>query len=595
LTHLARTAAAAPSGQPVTLISLPDVPSTLGFSADGTRAYIAHTTPGGLMSVLDMATHTLGAVTGLNNYPYGIAVAANGPRVYVGQGGGETLYVLDTTTTTVLTEASVGSQPGLMAVTPITAAVTAHSVSGVFGGQVDLSATLTVDGSPVTGRMIAFSLHGVEVGSAVTESDGTATLRDVALDTLTAGSYPDDIWAEFIGDGYYFPATATGSLSIARATPVITWATPTEVIDGTVLGAAQLNAATTIAGTFAYTPAAGSVLRAGAQRLDTLFTPVDLLNYTTASASVTMLVAPPIAVQVTTPNGGEKVFLNTPYYVRWTATGGVGGGPSSFDVAFSVDGGGTFFPISGCQNVPGTLRTCTWNSPNPPTSKGRIRVAARDIAGNVASAISAADFKITEFPFIQINSPGFHVPWPIGSQQRIRWSHNLGLDALMKVELSTDDGGTWSVISASVASQGNGSGFYDWTVAHLPTLTARIRVSWLDGAVSGMSNEFYIELPGVTVTSPTAGATWNIDKTKQIKWNHSLPSNTPQFLEISRDLGATWQPIVDVNGKSVFPATGTKNTVEWKVSGPPVPYDAVIRVRVSEYGILKDSPYFTIK
>jgi YVTN family beta-propeller protein len=223
LTQLARTASVPPSGQPVTIVPLPDVPATIGFTADGTRAYIAHSTPGGVMSVLDTASHTLTAVIGLNNYPYGVGVAANGPRVYVGQGGGDTLYVVDTTTTTVMTHATVGSQPALMAITPIPVTLTAESVSGTYGGQIDLTATLTFDGNPVAGRRVSFFLRGTAVGSAVTLSDGTARLPDVALGPIVAGSFLDDIQARFNGDGYYLAANATGTLTVSRATPVITW------------------------------------------------------------------------------------------------------------------------------------------------------------------------------------------------------------------------------------------------------------------------------------------------------------------------------------------------------------------------------------
>ena len=43
-------------------------------------------------------------------------------------------------------------------------------------------------------------------------------------------------------------------------------------------------------GTFAYTPAAGTVLTAGTQTLTVTFTPTDTTDYTTASKSVTLTV-----------------------------------------------------------------------------------------------------------------------------------------------------------------------------------------------------------------------------------------------------------------------------------------------------------------
>ena len=77
-----------------------------------------------------------------------------------------------------------------------------------------------------------------------------------------------------------------------KATPVITWANPADIVYGTALGATQLNATTTVPGTFVYTPAAGTVLSAGAaQTLSVTFTPTDAANYTTATQAVAINVA----------------------------------------------------------------------------------------------------------------------------------------------------------------------------------------------------------------------------------------------------------------------------------------------------------------
>ena len=51
-----------------------------------------------------------------------------------------------------------------------------------------------------------------------------------------------------------------------KATPTITWSTPADITYGTALSATQLNATASVPGTFVYTPAAGTVLNAGAAR-----------------------------------------------------------------------------------------------------------------------------------------------------------------------------------------------------------------------------------------------------------------------------------------------------------------------------------------
>jgi hypothetical protein len=86
---------------------------------------------------------------------------------------------------------------------------------------------------------------------------------------------------------------ATQSIGVngsGQATPVISWSTPSPITYGTPLSAAQLNATSTVPGSFAYGPALGTVLTAGSQKLSLTFTPTNTANYTTASAIVNLAV-----------------------------------------------------------------------------------------------------------------------------------------------------------------------------------------------------------------------------------------------------------------------------------------------------------------
>ncbi len=68
------------------------------------------------------------------------------------------------------------------------------------------------------------------------------------------------------------------------STPTINWANPADIVYGTALGATQLDATATVSGTFAYTPAAGTILNAGNnQTLSATFTPTDTTDYSTVT------------------------------------------------------------------------------------------------------------------------------------------------------------------------------------------------------------------------------------------------------------------------------------------------------------------------
>jgi hypothetical protein len=97
------------------------------------------------------------------------------------------------------------------------------------------------------------------------------------------------------------PVSYSGSYTItfnkiALLTPLtqVTWNAPSAVTYGTALGAAQLNATANVPGTFAYSPASGTVPNAGVNKLTTIFTPFQTANSTNilATNSVNLTVSP---------------------------------------------------------------------------------------------------------------------------------------------------------------------------------------------------------------------------------------------------------------------------------------------------------------
>jgi len=105
------------------------------------------------------------------------------------------------------------------------------------------------------------------------------------------------------------------------ACPTLTWATPADLAFGSALCGAQLNAsatydATNVAGTFTYTPAAGTVLSAGSnQMLTVTFTPADTTDFLACSTSVTINVVnpPPLAAVMTVTR-----LAGLPLLIAWS-------------------------------------------------------------------------------------------------------------------------------------------------------------------------------------------------------------------------------------------------------------------------------------
>ena len=113
-----------------------------------------------------------------------------------------------------------------------------------------------------------------------------------------------------------------------KATPSITWATPAAITYGTALSATQLNATSTVGGTFAYNPVAGTVLGVGSQTLSTTFTPTNTTDYTTATATVQLAVNKAASSVTTWPTATSITYGQT--LVSSTLSGGVSTPAGSF-------------------------------------------------------------------------------------------------------------------------------------------------------------------------------------------------------------------------------------------------------------------------
>ncbi|HKN20231.1 MAG TPA: Ig-like domain repeat protein [Terracidiphilus sp.] len=125
---------------------------------------------------------------------------------------------------------------------------------------------------------------------AVNTTDSVILTISVASYT-TLSSYTGTITATVSSAIFSTNPTFTDNV-IFQQVPVITWATPANIVYGTPLSATQLDATSTLAGTYAYSPAAGTVLGTGKQTLNVIFTPTDAVDYSTATASVTLTVVP---------------------------------------------------------------------------------------------------------------------------------------------------------------------------------------------------------------------------------------------------------------------------------------------------------------
>jgi hypothetical protein len=227
----------------------------------------------------------------------GISPGVVGPQLIEASYPGDSNYSSSVSGTTTI---SAPLATPTVTVTPFPSSITTVQALTVTVAVSDGSSNPTPTGSVM--------LSGGGYTSAATTLSGGSTTINIpagslatATDTLTA-SYTPDITSSSI----YNSATGSNSVTVTiPATPAITWATPAAITYGTALSATQLDASSTVAGTFAYSPTSGTVLSAGPQTLSVTFTPTDTMDYTAATANVTLTVnkatpsiswAPPAAI-----------------------------------------------------------------------------------------------------------------------------------------------------------------------------------------------------------------------------------------------------------------------------------------------------------
>jgi len=176
---------------------------------------------------------------------------------------------------------------------------------------------------------------------------GTFTYSPVAGTVLNAGVQTLTVTFTPSNTTDYSVATGSVALAVNKGTPVISWATPAAITQGTALGATQLDATSTVSGTFTYSPGAGSVLSAGSQTLTTTFTPTNTTNYTTATGSVVLTVNPaPSFTLGATPaslsiaqgaSGTSTIALTGKNGFSGSATLAASGLPSGVTASFSTN------------------------------------------------------------------------------------------------------------------------------------------------------------------------------------------------------------------------------------------------------------------
>jgi hypothetical protein len=281
--------------------------------------------------------------------------------------------------------------------------------------------------------------------NASSEVPGHCTYTPAVGAVLAAGSHMLSCAFTPADATKYARTTVTVDLfveAVIKKTPPIAWSAPAAITYGTALGSGQLHATSTVAGKFVYmssgvTIEAGTVLGAGTHTLSVTFTPTDMTDYTTATASQTSIVNP--AKLTVTATSTSMIYGKVLPTLTHTVTGFVhgdtasvlGGVPIEITKAMSTSPVGSY-PITITQ---GTLKAANYSflSVNGTVTINPIGVAATPVfsvgagtytAAQIVTLTDSAPGKVIYYTnngtMPTTNSAKYTVPFTVASSETIK-------------------------------------------------------------------------------------------------------------------------------------------------------------------------------
>ena len=212
--------------------------------------------------------------------------------------------------------------------------------------------------------------------------------------------------------------------------------------------------------------------------------------HTFTNSGTALDVTAPLA-SLASPDGGEVWKVGSSHPLQWTASDAVG--VTAVDLGWSATGAAPWSPIATGIANSGSF---AWTIPAQPTANGRVRVMARDAAGNAGADSSLAAFSVDYWT----------ITAAAGSGGSVAPSGIVPVSEGASSNFTITPGSGWQIAGVIVDGDSVGavSSYPFIAVSAHHTLSA----SFLDVAA-----------PAVTVTSPAGGESWEAGSVHAVTWN----------------------------------------------------------------------------
>ena len=249
-------------------------------------------------------------------------------------------------------------------------------------------------------------------------------------------------------------------------------------------------------------------------------------------------ISPAPSIAVTSPNGGEVWTSGTSQTIKYTSVN-----IPNVKIEYTTDGGANWTTIT---NSTPSIGEYTWdNIPNVNSYQCKVKVS--DAMFGSPADISDNNFTITNqvIKSITITSPVGGEVWDASTSKTITWAA-VGVGNV-KLELTTNNGLTWSTIESSIPN----SGSYSWSVPNTQSTQCKIRITDVSGSPSSESPNTFTIRPAASITL--------------------ISPNGNELIRAGQAYNITWLVVGIDNVKIEYTTNSSSSLVEWKtiVSNTP--------------------------
>jgi len=262
--------------------------------------------------------------------------------------------------------------------------------------------------------------------------------------------------------------------------------------------------------------------------------------------------------------GGIKLQAGRAYNIAWSTQLLPG------TIALELTTNGTTYTTI-ATGIDANQQSYLWTVPDTPSTTCRVRIVSE--LDNLAASTSNNPFTICR---LRVLVPNGTEIWGAQSTKAISWSASNVSN--LKLEYTSNDGASWQLITASVASS---SGSYNWTLPNIISTQCRVRITdTSDNQLFDISDNTFTIRPQIILSAPNGSDILTVGSVYSILWS-STAEVSFVLIDYSVNGGSNWLPVHSSN----YPASVGR--YDWIVPNNPSA-NCLVRVRKHDNSAIYD-------